>query len=135
MLLLCRYGNLNAVAVAYERSKIVDDISNVDLLQQLLEVMESCRLKFDAWYYIDISWPELRHLTSGPEPEMRIIEHWQSKGFAEDKEFRLIQDDVEGPSSANVLCTTLQDVPLDKVYVRYLLRIAHIEDDDPTSTL
>ncbi|CAI5457720.1 unnamed protein product [Closterium sp. Yama58-4] len=64
------YGNLNAVALAYESSK--HEASNdIGILNKLHESMDECRLKLDIQYYVDLAGAGLFHLLSGPEPEMR----------------------------------------------------------------
>ncbi|CAI5978491.1 unnamed protein product [Closterium sp. NIES-64] len=97
------YGNLNAVALAYENSK-KEASNDIDILNKLHESMDECRLKLDIQYYVDLAGTDLFHLLSGPEPEMRVIENWQTEGFDKGREFRLVSELEDAACTGKVHC-------------------------------
>ncbi|CAI5966624.1 unnamed protein product [Closterium sp. NIES-65] len=85
--------------------------------------MDECRLKLDIQYYVDLAGTDLFHLLSGPEPEMRVIENWQTEGFDKGREFRLVSELEDAACTGKVHCQFLCGMTLDKHMVRYLSEV------------
>ncbi|GJP50926.1 hypothetical protein CLOM_g10078 [Closterium sp. NIES-68] len=101
-----------------------NDASNdIDMLNKLHESMDECRLKLDIQYYVDLAGADLWHLLSGPEPEMRVIENWQTEGFNKGREFRLVSEQEDAACMGKAQCRFLCGMTLDKHMVRYLLEV------------